>query len=524
MSFDVLIIGSGVAGMTAAIELAEAGHKVGLISAAEKLVLSNSHWAQGGIIYPPEQNLESTKLIEDIQKASGDTSSDQAAKDLAVNSREVFDRLLLQKCEVPFEKSDNGEGELAFTQEACHQEARIAYTGDYTGESITNSLYQYLHKIQTSTQLKVFTSHTAIDLITNDHHGLELKQRFEDQRVLGAYVLEQSTQQVKKMMAKAVVLATGGVGSLYLHHSNTELARGDGHAMAKRAGAKVINMEFIQFHPTTFYTGSSQRRFLISEALRGEGGVLLNAEGERFMSKYHPDCELAPRDVVSRAILAEMIESRQDYVYLDMTHKESSWIQSRFPRIHSYCLAHGYDLSKTPIPVVPAAHYTCGGVKVDLKGRTTLKGLYAIGEVACNGLHGANRLASTSLLEGLYYADVVARELNNCLDQISLYDEAKIKDWVLGTEQVDNSLVAQDWISLKQTMWNYLGLKRSKNRMGRASAMLRELSVEIHKFYKNAKLSDQLIGLRNGIEVASMVLDASIRNHKSEGCFFREEE
>ena len=284
----------------------------------------------------------------------------------------------------------------------------------------------------------------------------------------------------------------------------------------------MLNMEFIQFHPTTFYSGTGHRRFLVSEAVRGEGGKLLNSKGEAFMEKYHPDKELAPRDIVARAILSEMIALKDDYVYLDITHKDPEWIKNRFPTIYEYCLEHKVDITKDPIPVVPAAHYTCGGVKTDLKCRTNLKNLYAVGEVSCTGLHGANRLASTSLLEGVTFGYIAAEEISKNLQNEKIYDAENIRDWRIGEDALDLGLIAQDIQTIKQTMWNYLGLTRSKNRLARARAMFREMSDEIHKFYRHAALHDELIGLRNGVEVANMVLNASVRNKKSVGCFYRE--
>ena len=286
----------------------------------------------------------------------------------------------------------------------------------------------------------------------------------------------------------------------------------------------MSNMEFIQFHPTTFFSENVHRRFLISEAIRGEGGILRNSKNEDFMNNYHSDGELAPRDIVSRAILAEMIRLKNDCVYLDISHRDQDWIKGRFPTIYEYCRDHKVDITKEPIPVVPAAHYTCGGVKTDLKGKTNLPHLYAVGEVASNGLHGANRLASTSLLEGLTFGYIAAEDILLDVDKTEIYNSDKIRGWRDGDKHLDLGLISQDIQSIKQTMWNYLGLKRSKTRLARARAMFREMNDEIHKFYKNAKLHDDLIGLRNSIEVAHMVLNASVRNKKSAGCFYRDEE
>jgi L-aspartate oxidase len=398
----------------------------------------------------------------------------------------------------------------------------IIYKGDYTGREIQISLLNLLSNKEKFPNITFLEKHTAIDLITNNHHGVAIQQRYEEKKVLGAYVFDQEGDCVKKIIAKTTILATGGVGSLYLHNSNSEGARGDGHAMANRAGAQMTNMEFIQFHPTTFYSGSGHRRFLISEALRGEGAKLYNSLGQRFMEKYHPDMELAPRDIVSRAIQSEMIKTKEDFVYLDISHMDSVWIKKRFPTIYEYCLSHKFDITNEKVPVVPAAHYTCGGVKTDLEGRTNIKGLFAVGEVSCNGLHGANRLASTSLLEGLTFGYICAEYIAQNQSSFEVYDSEMIQDWKLGVEEVDLALISQDMITIKQTMWNYLGLCRSKNRMARARAMIGELSDEVHKFYRHARLHDELIGLRNAIEVAFMVLNASVQNKRSSGCFYRE--
>jgi L-aspartate oxidase len=518
---DVLIIGTGIAGLASAIKLAEKKINVTIVTREKKPEMTNTFWAQGGIIYSPKDLNDQEDLMKDIIKASAYTSNPEAAKVLCSRSADIIEEILIHKSHTEFAK--DAEGELLFTKEAAHSRDRIIYQGDMTGKAIQISLLNYLHDEVRFPHVKFLTSHTAIDLITPNHHGVAITQRYEENQVLGAYFLDQQKNSVRKILAKATILATGGIGALYLHHSNAEGARGDGHAMAHRAGAYVTNMEFIQFHPTTFYNRSSHRRFLISEALRGEGGKLINARGEAFMAKYHEDAELAPRDIVSRAILEEMIKEKEDCVYLDITNKDESYLKNRFPTIFAYCLENKVNMSKEPIPVVPAAHYTCGGVKTDLKGRTNLKRLYAVGEVACTGLHGANRLASTSLLEGLTFGYIAAEDILTQINQFQDYDLNLIKDWTPGREEVDLALIAQDQMTLKQTMWNYVGLSRSQNRLARARAMFIELQDEIAKFYKHAHLHDDLIGLRNGVEVAFMVLNASLRNKQSVGCFFLKE-
>lgn len=515
---DVLIIGTGIAGLTTALKLAERGIQVTIVTREARPESTNTHWAQGGIIFSGEGKIEREDLVKDILKASAGTSYLPAAEVLAKRSGDIVKEILIEKAHTPFAQGDDGE--LLFTREAAHSRDRIIYHGDMTGKAIQISLLNYLDNQLRFPTLNFLTSHTAIDLITPTHHGVELKQRYEEDQVVGAYVWDQKQKIVKKLMAKYTVLATGGIGGLYLHNSNTEGARGDGHAMARRAGAYVVNMEFVQFHPTTFYNRSSHRRFLISEALRGEGGRLVDSQGTAFMQHYHPDAELAPRDIVSRAIVDQMITKKEPCVYLDISHKPADWLKNRFPTIYAHCLENGVDISREPIPVVPAAHYTCGGVKTDLSARTNLKRLYAVGEVACTGLHGANRLASTSLLEGLTWGYIAAEDILERVADTPEYDSAKVKDWNPGKEEIDLSLVIQDQMTLKQSMWNYVGIIRSRNRLARARAMFRELQDEVSKFYKNAALDDSLIGLRNGIEVAHMVVDASLRNQESVGCFY----
>ncbi len=515
---DVLIIGSGIAGLSAAIKLAEKKLNITIVTREKRPEITNTFWAQGGIIYSPKDHNDQEDLIKDIMKASAFTSNEEAAKILTTRSAEIIDEVLIHKSHTDFAK--DAEGELLFTKEAAHSRDRIIYNGDMTGKAIQISLLNFLSNENKFPNVTFLTSHTAIDLITPNHHGVDITQRYEENQVLGAYLLDQNNKEVRKVLSKITILATGGVGALYLHHSNAEGARGDGHAMAHRAGAYVTNMEFIQFHPTTFYNRSSHRRFLISEAVRGEGGRLINSKGEAFMKKYHPDAELAPRDIVARAILEEMISEKEDCVYLDISQKNEEYLRQRFPTINAYCMENKVDMTKGPIPVVPAAHYTCGGVKTDLKGRTNLKRLYAVGEVACTGLHGANRLASTSLLEGLTWGYIAAEDILTYVQDVKDYDLNKIKGWSLGHEEIDLALITQDQMTLRQTMWNYVGLSRSKNRLNRARAMFIELQDEISKFYKNAQLHDELIGLRNGVEVAFMVLNASLRNKQSVGCFY----
>lgn len=514
--FDVLILGCGIAGLATAVKLAESNLKIGIVTRAKDPLVSNTYWAQGGIIYPQSHDKD---LAKDIQVASSGTSNPNAIDTLSKFGKIAIDELLLDKAQANFERDENNT--LKYTKEAAHSIERILYRGDYTGKEIQISLLNLLKDKQRYPTVHFLEGHTGIDLITAAHHGITISQRYEERKILGAYLLNQDGDCVVKAMAKKTVLATGGVGALYLHHSNSGASRGDGIAMAKRAGADIIDMEFIQFHPTTFYDSSSHGRFLVSEAVRGEGGILINSNGERFMGKYHPEMELAPRDVVARSIMEETIVTRHECVYLDISHKDSDWIKDRFPTIYNHCLEHGIDMTAEPIPVVPAAHYTCGGVKIDDKGQTSIKNLYAVGEVSCSGLHGANRLASTSLLEGLTWGYLAAINISETIEDETLYSHLQINNWQEEHTSIDKALVQQDWMTLKLTMWNYVGLSRTTNRLKRARAMFNEISDEVDRFYRSCKLDDSLIGLRNAIEVSSMIVKSSMRNKESIGCFYR---
>ncbi len=505
LNYDVIVIGTGIAGLTTAIKLSENENlNIAIITRGKKPEESNTYWAQGGIIYI---NKDDQYLSNDVQAASQNTSYQPAIDQLINDSSDIVKEILIEGAETQFAKDELGE--LKLTQEAAHSIPRILYNGDATGKAIEVSLLNYLSTLK---NVDIQTEKTAIDLITPSHHGVEIQQRYEENKVVGVYVFDQRNSEVDKYMAKRVVLATGGIGSLYLHHSNSEAARGDGHAMAKRAGATLTNMEYIQFHPTTYFGSSSDRRFLISEAVRGEGGKLVDKHGNRFMEKYHPDAEMAPRDVVSKAIITEMVDNKWDCVFLDITDKDRDWLEERFPNIFKYLIDRKIDMSRDLIPVVPAAHYTCGGIKTDLRGRTNLKYLYAVGEVACTGLHGVNRLASTSLLEGLTWGYKAAEDILKTIPTHgNFYNSELIQNWKLSSDELDLALINQDIAIIKQTMWNYVGIKRSKNRLHRANAMISELYEQVQKFYRNAQLHDQLIGLRNSIEIAFVVLSASLR-------------
>jgi L-aspartate oxidase len=518
LNYDVLIIGTGIAGLTAAIKLASSNIKIALVTREEKPEKTNTFWAQGGMVYPNSSDQE--LFFEDIQRASSYSSHNTAIDLINARSQAIINEILLDKAQTPFAK--NSKNELLKTKEAAHSLERIIYHGDFTGKSIQLSLLNYINDKKRFPNVDILTSCTAIDLITPGHHGTSLKQRYEDHQVVGSYIFNQKSEKVLKVMAKKTILATGGVGALYLHHTNSEGARGDGHAMAQRAGALVTNMEFIQFHPTSFYGPSFNRKFLITEAMRGEGAILINKNGDRFMEKYHPDMELAPRDIVSRSIVNEMLLTQNECVYLDITHLDGEFVRNRFPTIYQHCLQQKIDITQSPIPVVPAAHYSCGGIKVDNYGRSSIQNLYCVGEASCTGLHGANRLASTSLLEGLTWGYMAAEHILDHVQGLDTYNSNTIRDWELADQFCDLDLIAQDYLSLKQTMWNYVGIIRSKERLVRARNMILELSDEIHKFYRHTRLQDELIGLRNAVEISYLILKSSRGNKNSLGCFYRQ--
>jgi L-aspartate oxidase len=512
-----LVVGTGIAGLSAAIELADAGNPVTLITAAPDIVECNTSYAQGGIIYQAA-NGDPSALETDILEAGCHMNYRPAVRQLAVEGPRLVKEILIQKAGVPF---DSEAGSYHLTREGGHSEPRILHKGDESGKSIHQSLYEYCR----SNSLVEFATHTtAVNLLMSSHHGLERALIQEPARCFGAFVFDQLSGEVYPIFAEHTVLATGGTGQLFLHNTNSKFARGDGIALADRAGCRLENLEYVQFHPTTFYKRKSPR-FLISEALRGEGAVLLNESGERFLVRYLPDLatpELAPRDRVARAIHLEMLSSGAECVYLDISHKPEAWIRDRFPFIYRSCLKHGVDITKQPVPVVPGAHYNCGGVWTDLEGRTTVRNLWAAGEVACTGVHGANRLASTSLLEGLVWGTRAGRFIAGELKTTEM-PMPQIEPWSSENVQVEPSFLTQDWLTLKHTMWNYVGLIKTAARLSRAEGILRELARGIDVFYRKAKLSDALIGLRHASLVALRVLDSCKANPRSLGCYQRED-
>lgn len=512
---DLLVIGAGAAGCSAALCAADLGLSVAILShVAKPSEASNTSWAQGGIVFRGKGDSPEV-LAQDVQVAGALICRDEAVALLSERGPEVVRELLIERCGVPFDCG--ADGELHFTAEGAHSHARVLHVEDATGRYISRGL---LDEVQKHPNISVYPGLTAIDLIMRGYHTANPKDIYTNPQCLGVYALDPEAHVVETFLARETILATGGLGQIYHHTTNPERARGDGVAMAYRVGARVIHLEYIQFHPTALYVRHAPR-FLISEAVRGEGGLLLNSRGERFLKGYHKLAELAPRDVVARAIHEEMLQSGEDFVLLDVSHLDSGWLVERFPNIYQLCQRYNIDLTSEPIPVVPAAHYSCGGIAVDLEGRTNIPGLRAAGEVSCTGVHGANRLASTALLEaitwGVQAAESAFRERELHPDPSS-YD---VRDWELCTETPDPALIQQDWMTIQYTMWNYVGLVRSKKRLKRALQILRELQFEVESFYRNTFPSDDVIGLRNGVQTALAVTHAAYRNHQSLGTHFR---
>ncbi|MGI8905108.1 MAG: L-aspartate oxidase [Candidatus Sumerlaeaceae bacterium] len=521
---DLLIIGSGIAGCSAALAAGEAGLEVTILTKSMDPRRSTAtEWAQGGIIYKGEGDSPEL-LAQDIFRAGAEFGNEAAIQQLAQLGPAYVEEYLINKVGVPFDRKPDHL--LDITEEAAHSVRRIIHVADLTGRAVEDRLVEAIAKYP---NIKFVTGAIALDLLTLSHHSKRPSDVYAPPSCVGVYAFFQENGKVEPVLAGETLLATGGLGQLYLHSTNPRSARGDGVAMAYRAGARLLNMEYIQFHPTALYQDglspaqSNKASFLISEAVRGEGGVLIRRTGESFMERYHPLASLAPRDVVARAIQTEMLEHDEPCVFLDITMKEPEWVKRRFPNIYEKCMAIGIDMTQQPIPVVPAAHYACGGIAVDLQGRTSIQRLRAAGEVACTGVHGANRLASTSLLEGLVWGVEAAKSVaQECANQTSDgYYFPEISEWRYENEPADPALILQDWLTIKYTMWNYVGLVRTTRRMKRARAILRELQTEIEYFYERARLSDEVIGLRNGCQAALAVLFAALENRTSRGGHYR---
>jgi L-aspartate oxidase len=512
-SFDVVVIGSGLAGLTTALRVADS-RKVGLIT-KRRLAEGASAWAQGGIAAAIADD-DSIEAHERDTHTAGAGLCDPLATRFVVERAPAAVRWLVDMG-VPFTRDEPASETLHLTREGGHSFRRVAHVDDATGAAIQAAL---IHAVRTHPNITVLEHRMAIDLITGRKLGATTAR--ERNSALGLYVLDQMTGHVETIAATQTVLASGGAGKVYLYTTNPDTASGDGIAMGWRAGCRVANMEFMQFHPTCLYH-SQAKSFLISEALRGEGGLLrlpaTNSEpGERFMPWHDPRAELAPRDVVARAIDYELKKRGIDCVYLDMTHKGEDFLRKHFPTIFARCLELGIDIAKQPIPVVPAAHYTCGGVVTDLSGRTDLDGLYAVGETAYTGLHGANRLASNSLLECIVFGQACAEDI---LERpraepkaLPAWDESRVTD---ADEEI---VVAHNWDELRRAMWNYVGIVRTDKRLERAAHRIALLKKETDEFYARFRVTRDLLELRNLETVAELIVRSAQSRRESRGLHF----
>ncbi len=508
LNFDFLVLGSGIAGLTFALRTARHG-RVAILT-KKTSAESNTNYAQGGIasVADPKDNLESH--IKDTLEAGAGICHEDVVRRVISQGPHAIQELM----EFGVEFSRNTQGGFDLGQEGGHSQRRVLHAGDFTGQMIERAL---LHSVKSHPNIEIFEHHFAVDLITTRKLGLDEHQ---PNRCMGAYVLDQSKKKIKTFTGKVTVLCTGGAGKVYLYTSNPDIATGDGLAMAWRAGARVANLEFVQFHPTCLYHPQA-KNFLISEALRGEGGILRLRNGDTFMEKYDPRRELAPRDVVARAIDYELKKRGDDFVLLDMTHIPKDFLQERFPNISARVKEFGFEISHDPLPVVPAAHYMCGGVVVDEKGETGIRNLFACGEVAFTGFHGGNRLASNSLLEAVVYSDAAAEEAPIRLPE-KIPGSLEIPPWDTG-QAVDSDeavVIKQNWDEIREMMWNYVGIVRSMKRLARAKKRIELLQEEIKEYYFDFLVTSDLLELRNIACVAELIIKCAGWRKESRGLHY----
>ncbi len=503
---DVLVIGSGAAGLSLALHLADAA-RVTVLSKGPQAEGSTLH-AQGGVAAVLDAKDSIDSHVRDTLEAGAGLCDPEVVRFTVEHSREAIDRLITLG--VPFTFREGSEEEYHLTREGGHSHRRIIHAADATGRAIEETL---LSRAAAHPNITLLDRRIAIDLITSAKLGDSAN------RCLGAYVLNRHLGRVEVFSAPFTVLASGGASKVYLYTSNPDLSTGDGIAMGWRAGCRVANMEFNQFHPTCLFHPKA-KSFLITEAVRGEGGVLRLPDGSRFMPRFHPKAELAPRDVVARAIDHEMKRLGAACLYLDISHKPAEFIRSHFPTIYSRCLEYGFDMTREPLPVVPAAHYTCGGVMVDLDGRTDLEGLYAVGETSFTGLHGANRMASNSLLECLVFAHSAANHIRAALPTaeprhgLPPWDESRVTD---SDEEV---VVSHNWQELRRFMWDYVGIVRTDKRLERAKRRVDLLSGEIAEYYGNFRVTNDLLELRNLVQVADLIIRSAMQRRESRGLHY----
>ena len=507
---DVLIIGSGAAGLTLALQLAQHAHVI--VLSKGPLTEGSTYYAQGGIAAVFDENDSIESHIEDTLQAGAGLCDRDAVAFTAANARNSLQWLI--SLGVGFDQVDDDSGQRRYhlNREGGHSHRRILHAADATGKAVQTTL---VDQVRQHPRIRLLERYNAVDLIGSKQLG----EQADPNRVYGAYVWNRAQERVETIAAKAVALATGGASKVYQYTSNPDVASGDGIAMAWRAGCRVANMEFNQFHPTCLYHPGAQT-FLLTEALRGEGALLKRPDGTRFMPQFHPDAELAPRDVVARAIDYEMKRLGADCMFLDISHQSPAFIQEHFPTIYERCLSLGLDMTTQALPVVPAAHYTCGGVMTNLAAQTDLANLYAIGEVAYTGLHGANRMASNSLLECVVFAQAAATDINAKLPSWQLpstlpsWDESKVND---SDEEV---IIQHNWHELRLLMWDYVGIVRTNKRLERALRRIELLQHEVHDYYANFRVSNNLLELRNLLLVAELIVRSAMTRKESRGLHY----
>ncbi len=508
--FDFLVLGSGMAGLFYALRVAEHG-RVGIVTkrAADE---SATAWAQGGIAAVLGDDDSFEAHVQDTLRAGAGLCREEVVQHVVERAPAMIEslRALGARFDAAAPDSPAGRG-YALGREGGHTRRRILHHRDTTGRELERAL---LARARAHPRIAFFESHLAVDLITARRSGVA-----GPERCLGAYVLDANSTLVHRFLAPITLLATGGAGKVYLYTSNPDVASGDGVAMAYRAGATVSNMEFMQFHPTCLFHPHS-KSFLITEAVRGEGGILRTRDGVAFMSQVHEMADLAPRDVVARAIDAELKRSGAEHVLLDITHRDPGFVRERFPNIYERCLQYGIDITRQPIPVVPAAHYTCGGVRTDLLGETDLLNLFAAGEVTCTGLHGANRLASNSLLECVVFADAAANESRkrHGAAQAPASVPTWQAQWVRDSDEA--VMITQNWEEVRRFMWNYVGIVRSDKRLARARHRLALLQGEIDEYYWNFRVTPDLLELRNLARIAALVIECAAWRKESRGLHY----